>query len=115
MAAAIDDARSLAADILEETDSEALHSVRRYLNWALQAIERADADLTVRHQPLPCPATPLGGGQCELDMGHDGKHRKQLWRYDYLDSGKAPTPAGVFEWDDDSQRRLTDKHSSRFD
>jgi hypothetical protein len=41
-----------------------------------------------------CKATPLGGGQCELDKGHDGKHLLHF-------------PAGgVFSWTHESQVAL---------
>ncbi len=36
-----------------------------------------------------CKRHALGGGQCELDAGHDGKHRR-----------------GTFEWSEESQRAL---------
>lgn len=46
-----------------------------------------------------CKASPMGGGRCELDAGHDGKHRRTF-------------PSGrPFEWTDESQA----KHVSRFD
>lgn len=49
-----------------------------------------------------CKAQPMGGGQCELGSGHEGKHRKML-TYTW------------FEWTDESQARLADQHGSRFD
>lgn len=60
-----------------------------------------------------CAASPLGGGQCELEAGHDGKHRRRMWRY--MSDGSRE-PGSWFEWDDESQKRLADKlGSSRFD
>jgi hypothetical protein len=56
-----------------------------------------------------CKQQPLGGGQCEREAGHDGKHMKTSYPY-----GPERDPF-VFEWDDESQRRLADKHGSRFD
>lgn len=46
--ALIDDARTIAADILDETTCPPLDDVRQYLNWALQAFDRADDHLSVR-------------------------------------------------------------------
>ena len=51
-----------------------------------------------------CKASPMGGGSCELPEGHDGKHFRAFKHRE-----------GGFEWDDASQRRLADEHSSRFD
>ena len=46
-----------------------------------------------------CKASPMGGGRCEREEGHEGKHAKSL-------------PSGrLFEWSDESQA----KYSSRFD
>lgn len=50
-----------------------------------------------------CKAQPLGGGQCELDEGHEGRHMRRF---------RTGTP---FYWSDTSQRKLADKHGSRFD
>jgi hypothetical protein len=56
-----------------------------------------------------CKAQPLGGGQCQLAAGHDGKHKRTS--YPYGPEGKP----FVFEWSDESQRDLTAKYTSRFD
>jgi hypothetical protein len=114
MRAAIDEARILAAGIGEETDCPALIDARRYLNWALSAVDRADIQLGLVDRSQ-CTAAPLGGGQCELQADHEGKHRKTMWRYDYLDAGAPPTKSGIFEWDNDSQTRLAYEQTSRFD
>lgn len=50
MAAAIDDARILAADIQEQTTCPPLSDARQYLNWALSAIDRAAAVLADRNR-----------------------------------------------------------------
>lgn len=56
-----------------------------------------------------CRVSSLGGGQCQLEAGHDGKHRKTSYPY-----GREGKPF-VFEWTEESQRRLADKQGSRFD
>lgn len=50
-----------------------------------------------------CKAYALGGGRCELEAGHVGKH------------SRAWADGGVFEWTSESQLKLADKHASRFD
>lgn len=50
-----------------------------------------------------CESEPLGGGRCEREQGHEGKHGKRM-------------PSGRwFEWSDESQTRLASEKSSRFD
>lgn len=61
-----------------------------------------------------CIRQPLGGGQCEREAGHEGNHRKSMWSYD-PHGVRSPELSGFFEWDDESQRRLADKHGSGFD
>ncbi|UXA19516.1 hypothetical protein [Mycobacterium sp. SMC-4] len=51
-----------------------------------------------------CDRHAFGGGRCELDAGHDGKHYR-AW----------PDRDGGFEWTDKSQAELVDRYSSRFD
>ena len=58
---------------------------------------------------MRCTASPLSGGRCDLEAGHDGKHRKTS--YPYGPEGKP----FVFEWDDESQIRLAKQLGSRFD
>ena len=47
-----------------------------------------------------CKASPMGGGRCEREEGHEGKHFRSFVNRE-----------GGFEWDDESQA----KYSSRFD
>lgn len=56
-----------------------------------------------------CRSQPMGGGQCDLEKGHDGKHKRTSYPY-----GPEGRPF-VFEWTDESQRRLASRHGSRFD
>lgn len=56
-----------------------------------------------------CKSFPLGGGQCELDAGHEGKHQRTSFPY-----GPEGKPF-VFDWTDEGQRRLVNEHTSRFD
>lgn len=44
-----DDCRTACADILEETNCDALWDARQYLNWALMALDRANAELAAKH------------------------------------------------------------------
>lgn len=66
---------------------------------------------------MRCEAEPLGGGQCELDAGHEleRKHEVTTWQYDYQHPENPPRKTGTFEWSDESQKRLADRHGSRFD
>jgi hypothetical protein len=56
-----------------------------------------------------CKAQPLGGGQCQLEVGHEGRHRKVSYPF-----GPDGRPF-VFDWDSESQQCLADRHSSRCD
>ena len=47
--AACDDALTVIADSLEETDCEALEHGQTYLRWALSAFDRADKELGGLH------------------------------------------------------------------
>lgn len=89
----IDDARTLLADMAEEGfGGDQLEAARCSLNVSLRHLQ-------ILRQ---CTASPMGGGRCELEAGHDGKHRKKLthtW----------------FEWTEDSQQRLVAREGSRFD
>jgi hypothetical protein len=51
-----------------------------------------------------CGRPSLGGGRCELEQGHEGKHSKRMWRYNYPD--RTPIDAGVFEWTEEGQQKL---------
>ncbi len=56
-----------------------------------------------------CKQSPMGGGRCELEQGHDGKHRRTSY------PRGTERPPFVFEWTDESQTALIAKHGSRFD
>lgn len=49
-----------------------------------------------------CDSRMLSGGQCDLDAGHEGEHRKQY-------------PAYVATWTDEQTALMADKYGSRFD
>lgn len=56
---------------------------------------------------VQCGSSPLSGGRCELESGHDGKHSKttRFWHADCSPEVYG-TVSGVFEWDDVSQSGL---------
>lgn len=45
-----------------------------------------------------CDRHTLSGGRCELDEGHDGKHRQTK-------------PTYTYEWTDESEAAAADKYS----
>ena len=53
---------------------------------------------------MRCGRPSLGGGNCELPEGHEGKHSKRMYRYNYPD--RTPIDAGTFEWDEEGQQQL---------
>jgi hypothetical protein len=59
-----------------------------------------------------CGSEPLGGGRCELPAGHEGKHRKAVWKSNYWDQAKTREFSYWFEWSDQSQHDLAQKWSS---
>lgn len=55
---------------------------------------------------MRCNRPSLGGGNCELEQGHEGKHRITRERQD---------GPWVWEWTDEGQQKVMDKWGSRFD
>jgi hypothetical protein len=58
----------------------------------------------------------MTGGVCELEAGHDGKHRKTVrdWHFD-APPERYGSVIGVYEWTDAEVSEQVKRHSSRFD
>lgn len=87
----LDDARTLLADMAEEgglsaQDVNRLRAAKGFVNSAIPYVQKV----------LPkCGRSPAGGGKCELNEGHGGKHYR-TW----------PDRVGGFSWTDESQAKL---------
>lgn len=97
--ALIDDARTILAELSEELpqgrDLNQVDAARCALNVALRHL----ATLTET-----CRSEPLGGGRCELPVGHEGKHFKAWTDRD-----------GGFSWSDAGQGNLVKRFGGGLD
>jgi hypothetical protein len=107
MTACLDEVRTLAANMADEgLISNNLDALRQSANVTLKYAEMLKAELA---DVKRCASEPLGGGRCQLEVGHVGKHSKTSYPYGIEKGGV------TFEWDDESQTRLARKQTSRFD
>lgn len=109
IAALLADAATIARELDDEVERG--HKAHHDLQWLLVRLAQAQSHTTHLKEAFMerCTASPLTGGRCDLEVGHEGKHRKTS--YPEGPNGRPFT----FEWDDESQTALIKRYQSRLD